>query len=126
MTAFEYQENKIKQLLSDMSSIYADMVTKEELSSSSLDNDGLKTEISHLKYQFKHLADNTYKLCLVYFETKCLSEYFRIFETDLSPMIRDSNKLFSGAFNQDNTGTSSDLVTKFWSYLLPFPAFGEI
>lgn len=125
MTEIEYIEHKIEKLLYEMSSIYADIQFKEEISSSHPDDYDLKYEITDLEERFGYLADRVYKMCIVYFETKGLNEYMNIFKTEILPNITDKKKLLSGTFNQDNAEVYSDLTSIFWSYLLTFPAFGD-
>jgi len=125
MTEIQYIEHKIEKILYEMSSIYADIQFKEEISSSKPDDYDLKYEISDLEERFGYLADRVYKMCIAYFETKGLNEYINIFKTEILPNIKNKEKLLSGTFNQDNAEVYSDLTSIFWSYLLTFPAFGD-
>ncbi len=123
MQELEYLENKIESLLYEMSSIYADLQFKQEISSPN--DTELFYEIKDIEARFAYLADRVYKMCIVYFEKKQLRELISIFKDEILPNITYKDKLLSGTFNQDNAEVYSDLTSIFWSFLLAFPAFGD-
>ena len=107
----DYQENKIKTLLYEMSSLYSDI------------------RFGHVDYElgkenFKNMLMKLTKLCLAYFEIKNLVLFRAMFEKEISPLLNDDEALFGGSYiEEDVDDFSSNLVSLIWSYLTPFPGF---
>ncbi len=124
MTDIDYQENKIKKLLYEMSSIFTDIQLIEENHSGTEDYE-VFIEVDNLKDRFAYLSKIVYNLMLVYFESKNLNNYSEKFKGELYAIIEDRNKALEGKFSDDIGEGFSVLTSKFWEYLAPFPFFGE-
>jgi hypothetical protein len=106
-----YQEDKIKNLLYEMSSLYSDI------------------RFGHVNYEsgmesFKKMFEQLIILCLAYFEVKNLLLFRAMFEKEVSPLLNaDDISIAEGCFKEDADDFSSNLVSLVWSYLAPFPGF---
>lgn len=125
MKELEFQEQKIKKLLYEMSSIFYDIQMMEEVRSSNPDNVNLLYEIDNKEDRFKDTGENVFKLCIAYLENKRMPEYLKRFVAELEPFLNDRTKTFSGSYHEESDGVYSDYTAKFWSYMSVFQFLGD-
>lgn len=125
MTDIEFQEQQIKKLLYEMSSIFYDIQMMKEIRSSHTEDFDLLYEIDSKEDRFKHTGESVFKLCLAYLENKKMHEYLKRFIADVEPYLYDNTKTLSGSYHEESGEVFSDYSAKFWSYLSVFPFLGD-
>jgi len=125
MKDLEFQEQKIKKLLYEMSSIFYDIQMIGEVRSSNPEDVDILYDIENKKDRFKYTGENIFKLCLAYLENKKMPEYLKRFVAELEPFLTDRTKTFSGSYHEESDGVYSDYTAKIWSYMSVFQFLGD-
>ncbi len=120
----EYQEGKIKQLLTEMDSAYYSMANCDEEIQHSPDDYELQDAKSEYESLFRNLAKKLRIVCSVYIENKKLPEYFEKFKKTIDPFYVNRKELLSGSLAFEDMGVYSNLTFAYWNLLVAFPAFG--
>lgn len=115
-----YLESKIPKQLNAMRILYSEIRYKEGITAN--DNYELNGEINELADQFKDLAEMTYKICLVYFETKNLKEYLTLFRSEILPRLK-KDVVLEEYYDTEMGEMESSVINSFWDFLYPFSAF---
>lgn len=125
MNEFEFQEKKIKEMFNEMSSIFSDIQTLEELR----DGDSKKLELLFDIYSkdklFTDLGLRVFKLCVAYLENRKMPDYLIRFKKDLEPFIKDEKKALGGYYHDDSGEYLSTYLSELWDYFSVFPSFAE-
>ena len=121
----EYQEDRIKKMLSEMSSVYSDIQFREQIPIQRLEEIQFEIETDERKEYFFGISKSLFILCIAYLEQRNLKNYLSAFEKELNPFLTDRVKNLSGSYHEESGEVYSDLVSLFWNYLLSFSTFGD-
>jgi hypothetical protein len=122
MDELEYQEEKIKKLLSEMTSIFSDIESMQLLQGNQ--DRELEYQLIEFEENFKYWAHRVYILCIAYLEKKGHFILLNKFELEVIPFFKE-DALFKGSWDTVNSELNSDLITTYWKYLFSFPAFSS-
>lgn len=125
MKKLDYQEQRIKKLLNEMSSIFYDIQIKEEFRSSKAEDIDLLYQIGEIEDRFKCIGESVFRLCIIYLEHKKLSEYLNRFLKEVEPFLKDRTQTFSASYHEESGEVYSNFTSKIWNYMSVFPFLEE-
>ncbi|HEX9503217.1 MAG TPA: hypothetical protein VF974_02740 [Patescibacteria group bacterium] len=117
-------EDNIKKNLSEMSSVFQDIIDGEKDADRYKDDDVIGEIfdiIQQNKNNFKYLAEKIFQLGLVYFELKNLILYRSDFIFEVKPSLVDKKKLYESHYSDEMGEEYSPFTSLIWKYFLPFP-----
>jgi hypothetical protein len=121
----------IRKNLSEMTSLFSDHSFRMQYyHSMSRDDNELVSEVNEIRgqdeEQFQGLAQRVFKSGKVFFELYGLHEHREEFIVELSPILKDKNKLLKGTYSEEVGEAFSVTIEAFWTYFLPFPEFIDV
>lgn len=121
-----YQEEKIKEILSEMGSLFFDIQYRNQILDFREDkNFEFEYETSVLENNFCDLAKRVFKLTLVYLEAKRLDTYFKRFLKDSEYYLANNINMLNAELHEESGDYFSKFTSFIFGYLSVFPAFGN-
>ncbi|WP_291117871.1 hypothetical protein [Empedobacter sp. UBA7248] len=118
-----FQEQKIKKIISEMGSIFYDIQFRNEFYDRS-END-YEDILYQLENNFIDLANRAYKLSSAYLESKNLPSFLSDFKNEINKYFASRNDTLSSKYHDESGDSYSEFISSLWSYLSVFPAFND-
>lgn len=126
-----HQENKLKLFIHDFQSTFRDLEWEKEKFAYAeeritQEDKFLQMEnTKELEEKLETLGASIYKLMIAYLETQGFTQLLLTFMAEVGPIVNDRKELVNGIFDRDSGDCFSSFISVLWTYLTPFPTFGE-
>ena len=120
-----FQEQKIKKIISEMGSIFYDIQFRNEFYDRFQNDYDYEDILDQLENNFIDLANRAYKLSCAYLESKNLLSFFSDFKNEINKYFISRNDTLSSKYHDESGNSYSEFISSLWSYLSVFPAFND-